>query len=103
MPRERDRDDIPTGKMRRATSTTAALGPSGAKLAGSMIAGMARSPERAREVLEQRHIEVADQALAVLGNLRGGAMKIGQLASFVDVDFLPPEYREIYQERLAGL
>ncbi len=103
MPRERDRDDIPTGKMRRATSTTAALGPSGAKLAGSMIAGMARSPERAREVLVQRHIEVADQAVAVLGNLRGGAMKIGQLASFVDVEFLPPEYREIYQERLAGL
>jgi predicted unusual protein kinase regulating ubiquinone biosynthesis (AarF/ABC1/UbiB family) len=99
----RDRDEIPTGKVRRATSTTAALGPSGAKLAGSMITSMARSPERAREVLEQRHIEVADQALAVLGNLRGGAMKIGQLASFVDVEFLPPEYRSIYQERLAGL
>lgn len=99
----RDGDEIPTGKVRRATSTTAALGPSGAKLAGSMIASMARSPERAREVLEQRHIEVADQAVAVLGNLRGGAMKIGQLASFVDVEFLPPEYRAIYQERLAGL
>jgi len=96
-------DDIPTGKVRRATSTTAALGPSGAKLAGSMIASMARSPERAREVLEQRHVEIADQAVEVLGNLRGGAMKIGQLASFVDVDFLPPEYRAIYQERLAGL
>jgi predicted unusual protein kinase regulating ubiquinone biosynthesis (AarF/ABC1/UbiB family) len=103
MPRERDGDQIPTGKMRRATSTTAALGPSGAKLAGSMITSMARSPERAREVLEQRHLEVADQMLAVLGNLRGGAMKIGQLASFVDVDFLPPEYREIYKERLAAL
>jgi predicted unusual protein kinase regulating ubiquinone biosynthesis (AarF/ABC1/UbiB family) len=101
--RERDGDEIPTGKVRRATSTTAALGPSGAKLAGSMIASMARSPERAREVLLQRHIEVADQAVAVLGNLRGGAMKIGQLASFVDVDILPPEYRAIYQERLAGL
>jgi predicted unusual protein kinase regulating ubiquinone biosynthesis (AarF/ABC1/UbiB family) len=99
----RDSDDIPTGKVRRATSTTAALGPSGAKLAGSMIASMARSPERAREVLEQRHMEIADQAVAVLGNLRGGAMKIGQLASFVDVEFLPPEYRAIYQERLAGL
>lgn len=103
MPRERDRDAIPTGKVRRATSTTAALGPSGAKLAGSMLTSMARSPERAREVLEQRHIEMADQALAVLGNLRGGAMKIGQLASFVDVDFLPPEYREIYKQRLASL
>ena len=54
-------------------------------------------------MLLERHIEVADAAAAVLGNLRGRAMKIGQLASFVDVEFLPPEYREIYQERLAGL
>ncbi len=99
----RDRDQIPTGKVRRATSTTAALGPSGARLAGSMIAGLARSPERTREVLEARHIEMAEQAVAVLGNLRGGAMKIGQLASFVDVEFLPPEYRAIYQEKLGQL
>ena len=39
----------------------------------------------------------------MLGTLRGGAMKIGQLASFVDVDFLPPEFRAIYQERLGQL
>ena len=85
-----DGDEIPTGKVRRATSTTAALGPSGARLAGILIANLGRSPERAREVLEERHVEVADQAVEVLGNLRGGAMKLGQLASFVDVEFLPP-------------
>jgi predicted unusual protein kinase regulating ubiquinone biosynthesis (AarF/ABC1/UbiB family) len=99
----RDGDDIPTGKVRRAASTTSALGPSGAKLAGSLLTNLARSPERAREVLEARHAEVAEQAADVLGNLRGGAMKVGQLASFVDVDFLPPEFRAIYQEKLAGL
>jgi predicted unusual protein kinase regulating ubiquinone biosynthesis (AarF/ABC1/UbiB family) len=99
----RERDEIPTGRVRRATSTTAALGPSGARLAGSLIANLGRSPERAREVLESRHTEIADQIVEVLGNLRGGAMKIGQLASFVDVEFLPPEYRAIYQEKLAEL
>jgi predicted unusual protein kinase regulating ubiquinone biosynthesis (AarF/ABC1/UbiB family) len=99
----RDRDDIPTGKVARATSTTSALGPSGARLAGTLLTNLARSPERAREVLEARHVEIAEQAAQVLGNLRGGAMKIGQLASFVDVEFLPPEYREIYQEKLADL
>ena len=30
-------------------------------------------------------------------------MKLGQLASFIDTEFLPPEYREIYQEQLAKL
>ena len=30
-------------------------------------------------------------------------MKLGQLASFIDTEFLPPEYAEIYQEELAKL
>ena len=30
-------------------------------------------------------------------------MKLGQLASFVDTEFLPEEYREIYQEQMAKL
>ena len=28
-------------------------------------------------------------------------MKMGQLASFIDTDYLPDEYRELYQEKLA--
>jgi len=35
--------------------------------------------------------------------MKGAAMKIGQLASFIDTEFLPPEYRELYQEQLATL
>ena len=38
-----------------------------------------------------------------LGRMKGAAMKIGQLASFIDTEFLPPEYRELYQEQLASL
>ena len=38
-----------------------------------------------------------------LGRMKGAAMKIGQLASFIDTEFLPPEYRELYQEQLAEL
>jgi predicted unusual protein kinase regulating ubiquinone biosynthesis (AarF/ABC1/UbiB family) len=98
-----DPDQIPTTKTQRAAITTSALGSSSAKLAGTLLTNFARSPERAREALQARHVELAEQAADVLGNLRGGAMKIGQLASFVDVEFLPPEYRAIYQEKLAGL
>src|SRR2546423_14758926 len=38
-----------------------------------------------------------------LGTMKGAAMKIGQLASFIDTEFLPPEYRELYQEKLSAL
>lgn len=39
----------------------------------------------------------------MLSTLRGGAMKIGQMASFIDVDFIPPEHRDAYQGKLAAL
>jgi predicted unusual protein kinase regulating ubiquinone biosynthesis (AarF/ABC1/UbiB family) len=68
-----------------------------------LITSVARSPDRAQELLEQRHEELADHALDLLGSLRGGAMKIGQLASFVDVELVPPEFRAVYQDRLAQL
>ncbi len=38
-----------------------------------------------------------------LGEMKGAAMKLGQLASFIDTEFLPPEYAELYQEELAKL
>ena len=41
--------------------------------------------------------------VGVLGEMKGAAMKLGQLASFIDTEFLPPEYAEIYHEQLAKL
>ncbi|MDQ3933480.1 MAG: AarF/ABC1/UbiB kinase family protein [Actinomycetota bacterium] len=99
----RDPEALATGRARRATRATTALAPSTVRFASSLAASLVRSPERAAEILERRHEEIADNALEVLGGLRGGAMKLGQLASFVDIEFVPPEYRAIYQEKLAGL
>ena len=41
--------------------------------------------------------------VGALGQMKGAAMKLGQFASFIDTDFIPDEYREIYQEQLAKL
>jgi predicted unusual protein kinase regulating ubiquinone biosynthesis (AarF/ABC1/UbiB family) len=99
----RDPEAIPTGRARRATRATTALAPSTVRFASSLATSVVRSPERAAEILERRHEEIADRALEVLGGLRGGAMKLGQLASFVDIEYLPPQYRAIYQRRLGEL
>ena len=99
----RDPESIPTGRARRASRATTALAPSTVRFASSLAASVVRSPENAAQILERRHEEIADHALEVLGGLRGGAMKLGQLASFVDVEFLPPEHRAIYQEKLGEL
>ena len=62
-----------------------------------------RSQDRKDEELERAHMETAERMVDALGNMKGAAMKIGQLASFIDTDFLPPEYRELYQEKLGKL
>jgi predicted unusual protein kinase regulating ubiquinone biosynthesis (AarF/ABC1/UbiB family) len=41
------------------------------------------------------HAATAERFLAVLGGMKGMAMKVGQIASFVDLD-LPPEVQETY-------
>src|SRR3954467_865457 len=96
-------DRIPTGRLRRAAKTTGALAPGTLKLATSLATSAARDPDKAAELLARRHEELADEVVDVLSSLRGGAMKIGQMASFIDVDFIPPEYRDTYQAKLAAL
>jgi predicted unusual protein kinase regulating ubiquinone biosynthesis (AarF/ABC1/UbiB family) len=50
----------------------------------------------------QFHAATADKMLDLLGSMKGAAMKLGQLASFVDLD-LPPDAQAMYHEVLADL
>jgi predicted unusual protein kinase regulating ubiquinone biosynthesis (AarF/ABC1/UbiB family) len=98
-----DDSKIPRGRIRRSTKLGSALGLQATRYAGTRAAGIARSEEGAREKLEARHLETALRIAQTLGEMKGAAMKLGQLASFVDTELLPPEYAEIYQEELAKL
>jgi predicted unusual protein kinase regulating ubiquinone biosynthesis (AarF/ABC1/UbiB family) len=94
---------IPQGRLRRSAKLGGTLGSQAARYAGTKAAGVARSKDGADEKLEARHLETALKMVRTLGEMKGAAMKIGQLASFIDTEFLPPEYAEIYQEQLAKL
>ena len=94
---------IPKGRVRRSAKLGTALGGQAARLAGTKAASLTRSGDEAQERLEARHLETAIKMVDALGEMKGAAMKIGQLASFIDTEFLPPEYAEIYQEKLAQL
>src|SRR5690349_10021584 len=100
---ERQERKIPQTRIGRSAKLGTAIGTQAGKYAGTVAANVARSEERSQERLETRHVETALKMASVLGEMKGAAMKIGQMASFVDVDFLPPEYREIYQEQLSKL
>src|SRR3954467_1385814 len=96
-------DSIPAGRVQRTAKVGSAIGSSGARYAGTRARNVVRSKDAGAAAIDQRHLEAAERMVDALGQLKGAAMKIGQLASFIDTEFLPPEYRELYQEKLADL
>jgi predicted unusual protein kinase regulating ubiquinone biosynthesis (AarF/ABC1/UbiB family) len=94
---------IPKGRVRRSAKLGSVVGAQGARYAGTKAANVGRSEEAGKEALEQRHLETAMKMVGALGQMKGAAMKLGQFASFIDTEFIPEEYREIYQEQLAKL
>src|ERR1700760_1718253 len=94
---------IPKGRVRRSAKLGSIVGVQGARYAGTKAANVGRSEEGGKEALEQRHLETAMKMVGALGQMKGAAMKLGQFASFIDTEFIPEEYREIYQEQLAKL
>src|SRR3954463_7924021 len=96
-------DAIPGGRGTRTAKVGHALGSSGARYAGTRARNVVRSKDAGTAELDKRHLEAAERMVDALGQLKGAAMKIGQLASFIDTDFLPPEYRELYQDKLSQL
>src|SRR5687767_9863353 len=105
LPRAVAKDDsrIPTGRVRRTAKVGTVIGGAGARYAGTRAANVARSQERREEALEQTHLEAAERMVKTLGTMKGAAMKIAQLASFIDTEFLPPEYAALYQKELSKL
>jgi predicted unusual protein kinase regulating ubiquinone biosynthesis (AarF/ABC1/UbiB family) len=94
---------IPKGRVRRSAKLGTALGTQATRYAGTKAANVVRGGEKSDEKLENRHLETALKIASTLGEMKGAAMKLGQLASFIDTEFLPEEYRELYQEQLASL
>src|SRR5437763_2199050 len=101
MPRKDE--SIPGGRWSRTGKVGSVIGSQGARYAGTRAVNVVRSKDRATEALDARHLEAAETMVDALGQLKGAAMKIGQLASFIDTEFLPPEYRQLYQDKLADL
>src|SRR3954462_9897693 len=97
------KDDLPQGRVRRTAKVGTVIGAQGARYAATRAANITRSKDEAAGAMDARHLEAAERMVDVLGTMKGAAMKIGQLASFIDTEFIPEEYRELYQEKLATL
>jgi predicted unusual protein kinase regulating ubiquinone biosynthesis (AarF/ABC1/UbiB family) len=99
----RENEKIPTSRVRR-TATVATLAASEAvKQFGTRAANVTRGEEASEQAMARRQLETAKQIVAVLGTMKGAAMKLGQVMSFLDVGLVAEEHRDEFQQELAKL
>ena len=74
-----------------------------ARWAGTRAANRLRSPEDADAATGERAAALARELVKQLGQLRGAAMKVGQVLSTVDFTAIPESEREEFKATLAAL
>jgi predicted unusual protein kinase regulating ubiquinone biosynthesis (AarF/ABC1/UbiB family) len=99
----RDEQPIPVGRMRRTAAVGGLVGGQLARGYATKAVNLARSEEAGEAATVRRRLRAAEQVVEVLGRMKGPAMKIGQLVSFVDFSGLPPEEAAGFQSKLAAL
>jgi predicted unusual protein kinase regulating ubiquinone biosynthesis (AarF/ABC1/UbiB family) len=97
------KEAIPTGRIRRTAKLGGLIGGQAARAGFTRAFNVARSRDKRLEAIDRRYVEAAAQMVEVLGSMKGAAMKVGQVISFLDVSAIPPEYRDLVQEALAQL
>jgi hypothetical protein len=97
------KDRIPTSRLARSARVTRLAAGQAARQLGTQATNVGRSEEGRRAALERRHLEAAEQIVAALGTMKGAAMKLGQVMSFLDVGLVPEEHREEFQRKLGEL
>ena len=97
------KDRIPTSRISRTARVTGLAAGQAARQLGTATANLTRDEEGKQQALERRHVEAAQQIVSALGTMKGAAMKLGQVMSFLDVGLVPEEYREEFQRKLGEL
>jgi len=94
---------LPTSRVARTARVGGLVAGQGLRWAGMRAANRVRTPERAQAARNDRTAALVEQLVTQLGQMRGAAMKVGQLLSMVDFDGLPEDQRDDLQRRLAAL
>src|ERR671935_1130100 len=94
---------LPTGRLARTARVGGLVTGQGLRWAGMRTVNRVRTPERAAAAERERAAALVRQVVAQLGQMRGAAMKVGQMISMVEFDGLPEEERDELQRSLAAL
>jgi predicted unusual protein kinase regulating ubiquinone biosynthesis (AarF/ABC1/UbiB family) len=97
------KDSMPTSRLRRSATVGRLAAGQAVRQYGTRAANLTRSEQDARDATARRQLETAEQIVTALGTMKGAAMKLGQVLSFLDVGLVPEEHREEFQLKLAAL
>jgi predicted unusual protein kinase regulating ubiquinone biosynthesis (AarF/ABC1/UbiB family) len=96
-------EKLPTGRLARTARVGGLVTGQGLRWAGMRTANRVRTPERAAAAQSERTAALVQELVDQLGQMRGAAMKVGQMISMVEFDGLPDAERDELQRRLAAL
>jgi predicted unusual protein kinase regulating ubiquinone biosynthesis (AarF/ABC1/UbiB family) len=96
-------EEVPSSRLWRTAAIGRLAATEAAKYAGTYAANLGRSPDEAADALGRRQVDAARQIVKVLGSMKGVAMKAGQALSVVDLEAVPPAYRDEVRDTLAEL
>src|SRR3954449_5025311 len=93
----------PTGRIARTRRFGGLVAGQGLRWAGTQAANRLRSDEKAEAATGERAAATARELVKQLGQMRGAAMKIGQVLSTVDFTAIPESEREEFKQTLSTL
>lgn len=98
-----DDDELPAGRIGRTARIGGLVAGQSLRWAGTRLANRRRSEEDAEAARAARALATADEIVTALGQMKGAAMKFGQVLSMADFDGLPEPEREQFKAKLAAL
>jgi predicted unusual protein kinase regulating ubiquinone biosynthesis (AarF/ABC1/UbiB family) len=94
---------LPTGRLARTARVGGLVTGQGLRWAGMRTANRVRTPERAAAAQSERTAALVNQLVDQLGQMRGAAMKVGQMISMVDFDGMAQDDQDELRGKLAAL
>src|ERR1700704_714238 len=94
---------LPKGRVARTARVGGLVTGQGVRWAGMKAANRVRTPERAAAAENARTTALVEELVEQLGQMRGAAMKVGQMISMVEFDGLAEDEQDELQGKLAAL
>lgn len=94
---------VATSRLARGSKLGAVVAKQAVRKRRTKLSMIGRSAEVRARLADESILQLAEQLVLVLGQMKGLTMKLGQLLSLLDLELVPPRHREMFRHRLATL